>query len=53
VVVGIVINWELVWRNAERDRDEGGTGIVLRIKIFIRICMIRNLNKSRISEEHH
>jgi hypothetical protein len=31
VVDGKVINRELVWRNAERDRAEGGTGILLRI----------------------
>jgi hypothetical protein len=28
---GKVINRELVWRNAERDRAEGGTGMLLRI----------------------
>jgi hypothetical protein len=29
-VDGKVINHELVWRNAERDRAEGGTGILFR-----------------------
>jgi hypothetical protein len=32
VVDGKVINLELVWRNAERDRAEGGTGILLSIR---------------------
>jgi hypothetical protein len=31
VVDGKVINRELVWRNGERDRAEGGTGILLGI----------------------
>jgi hypothetical protein len=33
VVDGKVINRELVWRNTERDRAEGGVGILLRIRI--------------------
>jgi hypothetical protein len=32
VVDGKIINRELVWRKAERDRAEGGTGILLRIR---------------------
>jgi hypothetical protein len=32
VVDGKAINPELVWRNAERDRVEGGTGILLHIR---------------------
>jgi hypothetical protein len=32
VVDGKVINRELVWRNAERDRAEGGSGILFRIR---------------------
>jgi hypothetical protein len=31
VADGKVINRELVWRNTEQDRAEGGTGILLRI----------------------
>jgi hypothetical protein len=37
VVDSKVVNCQLVWRNAERDRAEGGTGILLRImtEVFV------------------
>jgi hypothetical protein len=37
-----VISCELVWRNAERDRDEGGTAnlIPIRTGLFIFVALI-------------
>jgi hypothetical protein len=35
VVDGKVINRELVCRNVERDRTEGGTGIFFRIRAVV------------------
>jgi hypothetical protein len=44
-VDGKVINRKLVWRNAERDRAEGGTGILLHI----RTRMLVALSSSRLT----
>jgi hypothetical protein len=37
-VDGKFINRELVWRNAERERAEGGAGILLLITIEVYAC---------------
>jgi hypothetical protein len=42
-VDGKVINHELVWRNAERDRAEGGTGILLRIRTEVYVGCLQLL----------
>jgi hypothetical protein len=45
-VDGKVINRELVWRNAERDSAEGGTGILLRISTEVYVVA---LSSSRLT----
>jgi hypothetical protein len=45
VVDGKVINCELVWRNAERDRAEGGTGIHrIRTEVYVGCSQLLQAN---------